>query len=785
MSAIVHAIDHAASAVINSVVDALYVGWKEVLLPILRDIGGLFGIADKDVIHTSINSQRVITSDTVVGDTMVKLALRHQKDPDNSVISKLAKMTSGSRGKYNSYYEKGKNGYIDGLPDTRIKTIYADEAKIKAVIDSVYSINCVIDYADIHVPTKYEHVKFVLQENLSYQYKAWNNTLTYNGAYGVQTYVLDTVNYNYTNNNYDLSVSAHETQTTQNSTVTVSTITSINAANDNRNTKTYSRVLLTGEISGVISDVSTLLTEINTTIPANSEVSATVEVVDSTTYGYDVMYDTQALVISSYIPNLDYVVKYYTTSNTEWKYWVYDESTGVYPTLTYEFSVLTNLDMLPVITVRNNFVNSNVDKTSVRYKDSKDMMKVLGLNLDTFTDEISKNPDVDKVADVFVHFGLSFNETNTLASKLFFDMFSTVQPDNTSGKKYSITFSEGPMNMAIAWTDMTSIVHNGVLGELGYAEHDISIIDTVATFNNAASTEAVVKIRKQTGPEQYTEVIMHNMSNVTFIDRQGLWGTVNIQVNSSDFFIPISQYHVSKYSGLEQMEIMAMSLRTTQYAAILQHVKWYQTGAFSIFLQILGVIIIIVGCIYSACSVAGLGVELIIYAATTLALKWVFAHTHNPWLRGLAVVVAIIVGAEGSAFAQTGSMLSATQLVNSVTTFSATNVALGVTTAASFVDIYTADQMYKLEGRKTAFDSALQHRVKSLREKQRALYAGAKVTVKDMAAMATKVDPIQYMKTTSVDYMMYVARDIQYDFGILYDYDIIVKDFYNQKLSLR
>ena len=760
MSAVINVVTSAVSVVVDTVISVLDVAWDEVLHPILSEIGALFGIANKDVIHTNVNSQRVITSDTAVSDTMTKLALRHQKDPDNTVISKLAKMTSGSRGRYNSYYEKGKNGYIDGLPDARIKTVYADKVKIKAVIDSIYTINSVIDYADIHVPTKYEYAKFTLQENTTYKYKAWNNTLSYNGAYGVQTYILDTVSYNYTNDNYDLSISAHETQTTQNSTVTVNTITNIDANNDNRNTKTYSRVLVTGAISGVISDVSTLLTETNTTIPINSEVDSTTEVIDSTTYAYDITYDTQAFVIASYLPNLDYVVKYYTTSATEWRYWVYDESTNVYPTLAYEFNVLTNLDMLPVITVRNNFVNSNADKTSVRYKDSQEMMKILGLDLDTFTDEINKNPDVANVADVFVHFGLSFNETNVLASKLFFDMFSTIQPDTVNGSKYSITFKEGPMNMAIAWTDMTSTVYNGVLGKLGYAEHNVDMV----------GTDAVVKLRKQTGPEQYTEIVMHNMSNVTFIDRQGLWGTVNTQVNSSNFFMPISQYHVSKYSGLEQMELMVLSLRTTQYAALIQHIKWYQTGAFAIFLQILAVAIVIVGCIYSACSASTLGIALLIMVATSLALKWVFAHTHNPWLRGLAVVVAVVISGQLNGFSDMGVFAQATTLTTMV---------------SEFVNIYTTDQMYKLQSRKTAFDTELHNRVKSLREKERALYAGAKVGVKNVVKLVTQMDPTQYLKTTSVDYMMYVARDVQYDFGILYDYDIIVKDFYNQKLSLR
>ena len=761
MSAVINAITSVASTVIDAVLDVLTVVWDEILQPVLRDIAALFGIENKDVIHTNVNSQRIIDDDDTLKDTIVKLALQHQVDPENTVISKLTKITSASRGRYNSYFEKGKNKFIDGLPDVRIKTTHVDKAKVKEVIDSVYSIDCVITYADIHVPTKYEYVGFVLQEDATYNYRVWDNTLMYNGTYGVQTYILDIINYNYTNDNYDVSISAHETQTTQNSNVIVITISDgDDAEHDNKNTKVYSRVLVTGDISGVVSDTWTLESETDEQIDKGSESDSTTETVDSTTKEYNVTYDVYAFTVDSYVPNLDYVVKYYTTSNTEWKYWVYDESTDVYSTLAYEFNYITNLDMLPVITIRNNFVNTNEDTTTVRYEDSRDMMNVLGIDIDTFTEEINKNPDIADVADVFVHFGLSFTETSEIASKLFFDMFSVAQSDTIGGEKYSITFQEGTMNMAIAWTDMTAIVYDGVLGAFGYAEHEVII----------TGSDTTVKVRKQTGTEQYTEIVMHNMSNVTFIDRQGLWGTVNTSADSSDFFMPISQYHVSKYSGLEQMELMVISLRTTQYAAVIEHIKWYQTGAFAIFLQVLAVVVVVAGCIYSACTAAILAEMLFTLVATTLALKFIFAHTHNPWLRGLAVVIAAVVSGQLNGFSNAGVFVQAATLTTMV---------------SEFVNIYTADQTYKLQGKKTAFDSALQDRMNSLKEKQRALYAEAKVTVQDMTAMVTQVDPIQYMKTTSVDYMMYVARDIQYDFGILYDYDIMVKDFYNQKLSLR
>jgi len=754
MSAVVHLVKGIVGDVIHTIVSVLDVAWAGILTPVLKEIAGFFGIKDKDVIHTNVNSQRIITNNNVVKDTITRLALRHQISPDNSVISQLSVLTSSSKGRYHGYFEKGKNDYIDGLPTTQIKTTYADKPKIKAVIDSVYSIDCTISYADIHVPTKYEYVEFTLQG--SYNYKPWNNTLIYNGKYGNQVYILDTIAYNYTNNNYDIDIHAEETRTTQDSTVTVITISAgSDSKHDTKTTDVYSRVLVTGSITGIVSDVSTKDSETSVQIAKGSESNSKTEVINSTTYAYNVVYDTQTFTIASYLPNLDYVVKYYTTSSTEWKYWIYDESTGTYPSLAYEFNVLTNLDMLPVITVRNNFINSNADKSSVRYKDSQRMMRILGLDLNTFTKEIDKNPNIKDVADVFVHFGISLNETNEIASKLLFDMFDTIQPDSANGSKYHITFKEGPMNMAIAWNDMTSVIHNGVLGKLGYANHSVSG-DTLT-------------IRKQTGPNQYTELTLHNMSNVTFIHRQGLWGTVNTHITDSNFFLPISQYHVSKYSALEQMELMMLSLRTTQYAAVIQHIKWYQTGIFAIFLQVVAVVIIVVGCVYSACSASTLGVALLTMAATSMALKWVFEHTHNPWLRGLAVVVAAVISGNFNGFSNVGILSQAATLTTMV---------------SEFANIYVSDQMYKLQHKETAFDLELNKRIKSLKEKRRELYAEAKVGLKYVTKLATLNNPIQYFKTTSVSYMMYIARDVQYDFGMLYDYDIMVKDFYSQKLSI-
>ena len=772
MSAVVKLVKSIVSDVVDSIVSVLTVAWVDVLQPILKTVAGYFGIKDKDVIHTNVNSQRIITSNTVVKDTKVKLALSNQKDNSNSVISKLIQVTSTSRGRYNEYYEKGKNDYIDGLPTVQIKNIYVNTAEVKKVIDAAYSINATISYADIHIPTKDEYVAFTLQSLYSYQ--VWTNTLKYENKYGLETYELDSSSYNYSNNNYDINISAYETHTTTNSTKTEIIITNIDSNHDNEETKVYNIVLVVGSVTGTISNTSTSVSDTNTTIDKDSESNSTTTVVNSTTYKYHVLYDTKSFSISSYLPNLDYVVKYYTNSASEWKYWIYDETTNNYPNLTYNFSTLTHLDMLPVITVRNNFVNTNSNSKSTRCIESQRMMHILGLNLDTFTNEINKNPDIDKVADVFIHFGLSFTETEPLASKVFFDMFNTILPNTAGGSKYSITFKEGPMNMAIAWTDMTSIIHNGIIGELGHADHNVTI----------NGSDAVVTIRKQTGPEQYTEITMHNMSNVTFIHRNGLWGTVNVKADSKDFILPLSKYHVSKYSGLEQIELMALSLRTTQYAAVIQHIKWYQTGVFAIFLDIIAVAIVIIGCITAACSPTALAVALVTMVATSIALKWVFEHTHNPWLRGLAVVAAVITGSEANAFAKTGQLLSATQLLDSVTQFAVTDIALGINTISSFVSIYTEDQLYKLEGRKTAFDRELDKRVKALKEKQREIASKSKVTVQNVTNLVTKFNPIDYYKTTSPAYMIYSALDIQYDFGILYDYDIIVKDFYKQKLSL-
>ena len=195
-----------------------------------------------------------------------------------------------------------------------------------------------------------------------------------------------------------------------------------------------------------------------------STTSNTVNTTDS-----DVVFHTDILHINSYVPVRYYNVKYYTTSISEWKYWVYQADT-VYPTLDESNNYIGNLEMLPIVTLRNSKININADKESGRYKQSQQMLTYLGLDIDDLTDAISENDSIDNIEDVFVHFGLQPSEDSDVVSKALFETFEFIYNDSgliQSSNKYVATVTEGSFNAAMAWTGQSRVVTSGIIGSKG------------------------------------------------------------------------------------------------------------------------------------------------------------------------------------------------------------------------------------------------------------------------------------------------------------------------------
>lgn len=756
---VIDAVVDLVDAVIDAITTIVETIWEAILEPVLEFVLGLFGIEDEDIISTNVSVQRIIKDDEAIAAIMTKVCLEKQKDDSMGIMDKFLAHTQRVRARYNAYFKYGKNDLAVGLPEANLKAIRIDTGLVKTVIDNVYNIDCTILESKITAPDKYEYIYAKFHD--LYGYKPYNNELPYLG----DTYRITNIDYNYGLDRYDVYITSYEDRITAVTTTTVVTITNIDATSDNKNTAVTRRTIVTGIKSGAISDDTVEISNINVTIPKNSETNSTSSTVDTTT-AYEVVYAVTSIPIAAFNPTRHYIIKYWYVAVGEWYYWIYEESSGAYPTLDSTNYRTTNLDMLPIVPLRNATINVNADKESMAYKQAKEILNYIGLDVDQLVDGISENDQIANVEDAFVHFGINPNDQDPVISKMLYEIFEYSFSDvglggvDGSTKGFTATIQEGPFNAAIAWASQSRTISDGVIGTLNSYHHSV--------------VGKTLIVQKQEEPEKYVTITMNNMSSITLIDRQGLVGATAADIGSENFYIPLSIYLVNKLSPIEQTILFNKSLIITIYAAQVQHLEWYETEAFADFLQIIAIVIFIFTWNPAAFSISGLLIAVGKYLIVMLILEAVMSATDSPFLRVLAMVAAAYVMGGGLDTVK-WEFVSPMAMLDSVTNFCA-----ALTTVTSGIGMAIGADMAELKVQQQQFQS----KVETIQAEQEAakaeMYTPFDATYLSNLKQVEQVSPYLY----GVDAMMYRSRDIQYNFDAMYDYDRLTSDFVSNKLRL-
>ncbi len=690
----------------------------------------------EDVAQYAISSKLIADDTEYVKNAISRVSLLKQREDYKSYQKIFHESMKDTRVNLNKFFRVGESSFIDALPTCNIEAYTVDDVAAKDIIDSLYGIDSTIYSSTIKRPYKDEYAKWVLQEDSTYNYRLSTNELDYTGAYGTQKYKYINAVYNSTNTNYDVTVTAYEDITTQYSTVTVITITSIDATNDNRNESIYDRTLVTGSITGTISDTSTLVSSTDTTIPAGSETDSTTEVIDATTVDYGVEYDSTIINTPSYVANNNYFILYYTTDSTDLRYWLYDETTGLYPTLSFTVAGKTNLDMLPVVTLKDNSVYVNSDTTSTRYSTTKRILKTLNMDLDDIIDGLKTDSNEADITDVFIHFGIHPNTKVPAVASVLFEMFD----DIVDGTK-SIAFSEGSLNSRLYWSNNTKSIVTGTIGELGYA--DSKVISELSGYG--------FEVRKQVTTSQYVVLRFYGMYSVAQLDKGQFVSEVNQNPSHDSFYIPVSIYHTRNLKLVDILEFYLGTLRLTAYAVSIAHLDWYETDSFKVLISVITVVV--------ATILAG-PVGFFTAMLSVIVLPELLSEIDDPFIK--AVVITAILAASGG--------LSFTSLMSS---------ALSLTELVSnYYSIYVEEEV-----------GAISDDSKDLTEKANKESERLSDILKSYTDKPVTVDFMQELsdikKPPLLQNLSYEAIRLQYDYDLLYNYDIMLSGFIKNKLLLK
>lgn len=689
MSAIVAAITDAMAGipivnqVWNAIKDGVDAAWKNVAMPVMEFIFKLLGIEDEDIVTVQVISQRIM-SDANTPNPAILAALRLQKN-DEPILSNLVHQYQQIKTKY-AAYDKHADKFMDGRPNASIRTRGINTTAIKTVLDSINGQNNIVQTARLQVPNKNEWVQYSLQA--SHNYTPYNNSAVINGS----NYNLTDVTYNYTTDKYEVVLTSYETVTTTTSDRTVVTVAVLDSTTDRVTTTVYRLVDI---IRSVTDDTHTSEQTNQTTedVATGTKVASDTTVVVSTeTTG--VVLNTLTLNVVAHTAIQQYIVQYEWVSG-EWRYWIHDPATSTYPEIKNTNIKLGELEMLPIVAlVQDKHMIDENNKTTARYKQSKEILDKIGVDVDMMLDGIRSNVNGGDVTDCFISFGLSPHDTGEVVSKALYTMCEALYThagatnDSVDGERINtFNVTEGRFNQVAKWRSQSRVVVNGVIGTIGTCTHSVGSqtyqephvelsevyheagVDHEGNWQNAwtevvhtttytTETESVLIVRKQELDESYVEYRFSGMTSMTYINHNNTNSSLstldlgNEETNGNGvakkmyFSIPLSMFFVQRLTPAEQRELFAKTLRITYYAHNITHLEFYETPTFGNFLKFAAIAIMI--------FTLGTGsyVSFLIMAAASYVLKRVLESGSAPdWVKAVAAVAyvyaAVTVGGDG------------------------------------------------------------------------------------------------------------------------------------------
>ncbi len=471
---------------------------------------------------------------------------------------------------------------------------------------------------------------------------------------------------------------------------------------------------------------------------------------------------TDVVTEPGYIKERSLVVEYHVTADpaTEWFYWIYKFSDGTYPDIDPNTSILSNLDMLPVGIIRQDKVNTNTDKESEAYRSTKRLLDMLFLDINDITDNIMENPGIDDVDDVFVNFAINPTSTVEVISKAlylsYYQMIVTYSVVSNTNE-YSASFSEQDIQCAVVWNEHSYTADiSGTLASGQEYEHEIvevpEIIEEGEVTQEAGS---ILKIRHQTAPGLYDELKVHNLNGMASIAYAGYSKVAFNRIGDDSFTIPLSFFILSMLDPIEQMELYKHILRLDLYSIQIIELEWYQTSEFLTLFKFAALAITI----WTAGAAGGLWAvvqQLIINYLVIELVMYLAEATGNAEFAAIVGLVAMIaLGSAGGV--PPFDFATAEGLINASTLF-ANNLTAGYNTLGQQL----GQDMVDLNAR-------AEERLKDIND----------ATPEESAITSEFLVALQ-----SVDATVFPAVAAQYDFDLLYNYDRIIKDYYDMNLMI-
>lgn len=352
------------------------------------------------------------------------------------------------------------------------------------------------------------------------------------------------------------------------------------------------------------------------------------------------------VILNGYDYKADYFqVKYYLDGQA--KYWSYRIGSGIYPLLDGALSptFTTAGTYFPNIHFRWNKYSVNANKNSHAYKSTKKLAKIIGMDLDSITENVNANPDIDKIDHAFMTFAIPANSTDPVDQRYLFDFFdrlnkigfgeSAVLPDNMNNYRspgmfgalmrlsffnmegrFAITIQDAAFKMVLSMSDISKTYTSESIGPIGTVTgafstktYSYEYVDNNGDSPTTETAYSVIKVhtyKKQVAPGLCAVITVDGLTMKYYVEG----GHYVVGSGQQDILlIPLDMEITKKYDAAFKEKLYARSMHFVFCSLVIQKIKWYQTGFFKALIIVVGIVIAVftggAGSALSAAMAAG------------------------------------------------------------------------------------------------------------------------------------------------------------------------------------
>lgn len=415
--------------------------------------------------------------------------------------------------------------------------------------------------------------------------------------------------------------------------------------------------------------------------------------------------------IAGYLSTDDYFHVRYSVNGLD-GYWLYKLGTGTYPEIETIFTAdSTSLgSFFPIAYFKNGDGPDMMDKdeTAAKYKTTKRLLKYLGMDYQAAIDEIAKNPDISKVEQALLCFGVPPDTTEHVDRKYLFDFFSkmylasggiSIDPGwelgditnkgNSGGRdhtiedtpeevalkqllklqenpKIALTIQDASLKTALSCRSIFKKTKAGVVAAVGKYFSDFTIEDITYTYSkieyvpDGEETKQVSVDYTVTRPLDLYRYC-HQITNSAYEEvkvydlklRYYMWGGYSTlgDDKSEILLVPLDHAITSKYSMIERELLYTRSMHFVFNSRVVTEVYWYQQAWFQFVIMVIAVVASIIS---MQPELTELAIQLIAVEAGTMTMVQFLIGIASGYLVPYLVttyVIKLFVKAVGTDFA--------------------------------------------------------------------------------------------------------------------------------------